>query len=135
MTALLLALLSLPATITAAVVPPQPVYGYVSAFSCDDHQNNTMYPCGAFRDGSTPHSDLHGLVAACPLERLGQRVRVAGIGVVECRDTPRNGWVNGMEHIDLFMGYEDALRWSIQTVEIEWIAPIVGQEAKRWNTE
>lgn len=93
-----------------------------------------MYPCGAFRDGSTPHSDLHGLVAACPLERLGQRVRVAGIGVVECRDTPRNGWVNGMAHIDLFMGYGEAMEWGIKTVEIEWILPVRGQERKHANS-
>lgn len=126
--ALYLAVVAIPA---AAPEPPlPPVYAYTSAYSCDAHQNNRMYPCGAFRDGSTPHDGLHGIVAACPLERLGQRVWVAGVGVVKCVDTPRNGWVNGMAHIDLFLPYGEAVRWGIREVEIEWM-PRWGQERKR----
>lgn len=125
--ALFLTVASIPAA--APEPPPPPVYAYTSAYSCDAHQNNRMYPCGAFRDGSTPSSDLHWLVAACPLERLGQRVRVAGVGVVECRDTPQNGVVNGLDHIDLFLPYGEAVGWGIQVMEIEWM-PRWGQERK-----
>lgn len=132
MTALLALYLTVVAIPAAAPDPPQPpVYAYTSAYSCDSHPDNRMYPCDAFRDGSTPHSDLHGLVAACPLDRLGQRVRVAGVGVVKCVDTPRNGWVDGMVHIDVFMGYGEAVGWGIREVEIEWIVPRWGQERKR----
>jgi hypothetical protein len=110
--------------------PPPPLSGYVSGYSCDNHPNNPMYPCGLFRDGSTPHEGLHGLVAACPLERLGQSVWVEGWGVLRCVDTPRHGWVNGMEHIDVFTAFPIAKGWGIQTPPIEWIVPIAGQERK-----
>ena len=112
--------------------PPDPpsLIGYVSAYSCDAHPSNSMHPCGLFRDGSTPHDGLHGLVAACPLERMGQSVWVQGWGVLRCVDTPRTEYVDGMAHIDAFTALPQAWEWGVQEVPIEWIVPVVGQEAK-----
>lgn len=109
--------------------PPPPLYGYVSSYSCDKHQNNPMYPCGLFRDGSTPHEGLHGLVAAGPYEYLGQSVYIEGVGIVKIVDTPRTPYVDGMPHLDLFLSYEEAVRWGIQIRQIEWIVPM-GQKRK-----
>lgn len=110
--------------------PPPPPYGYISSYSCDNHPDNPMHPCGKFRDGSTPDPSLHGLVAACPLERLGQSVWVDGWGVLRCVDTPRTPYVDGMAHIDVFTTFPEAEVWGIQTRRIQWIAPIVGQSSK-----
>jgi hypothetical protein len=86
----------------------------VSAYSCDAIPANSMHPCGPFRDGSTPHAGLHGLVAACPLEWLGSVVTVEGWGALYCRDTPRNGWYGNQPHIDVFTSYPAAVQWGIQ---------------------
>jgi hypothetical protein len=86
----------------------------VSAYSCDDRPDNSMSPCGLFRDGSTPHSGLHGIVAACPLEWLGRVVTVEGWGALRCRDTPRTGWYGSQPHIDVFTSFPAAIRWGIQ---------------------
>jgi hypothetical protein len=88
--------------------------GVISAYSCDQHPRNRMYPCGPFRDGTAPHRGLHGVVAACPLEWLGDSVTVEGYGVVRCVDTPRNGWYGDSPHIDLFMNFDAAIQWGIQ---------------------
>jgi hypothetical protein len=86
----------------------------VSAYSCDAHPANSMHPCGPFRDGSTPHAALHGLVAAGPYEWLGETIHVEGFGSVTLVDTPRNAWYGSSPHIDLFMTYRDAIVWGIQ---------------------
>lgn len=97
---------------------PPALTGYVSAYSCDKNVANRMYPCGNFRDGSRPSPDLHGVVAACPYEWLGDLVTVEGYGTVRCTDTPRNGWVGGKPHIDLFMSYPAALNWGIREIAV-----------------
>lgn len=61
MTALLLALLSLPATITAAV-PLEPVPVLATSYTCQDHPANAMFPCSQTRWGADPATD--GM--ACP---------------------------------------------------------------------
>lgn len=102
--------------------PPAPVVevapvayeATVSAYSCDNHPANTMWPCGPFRDGTRPHSGLHGLVAAGPYEWLGRTVHIEGYGDVRLVDTPRTGWYGNSPHIDLFMGYGAAVNWGIQ---------------------
>jgi 3D (Asp-Asp-Asp) domain-containing protein len=86
----------------------------VSAYSCDAHPANRMHPCGPFRDGTRPHSGLHGLVAAGPYEWLGRTVYIEGYGAVTLVDTPRTPWYGDSPHIDLFMEYDDAVRWGIQ---------------------
>jgi hypothetical protein len=101
---------------------PQPIRERVETFPAlfgHPHPANPMFPCGPFRDGSTPHAGLHGLVAACPLEWLGSVVTVEGWGALECRDTPRNGWYGDTPHIDVFTSYAAAVRWGIQTIEIQ----------------
>jgi 3D (Asp-Asp-Asp) domain-containing protein len=85
-----------------------------TAYSCDDRPDNPMSPCGPFRDGSTPHSGLHGIVAAGPYEWLGRVIYVEGYGSVRLTDTPRNAWYGDSPHIDLFMQFDDAIRWGIQ---------------------
>jgi hypothetical protein len=86
----------------------------ISAYSCDAHPANGMHPCGLFRDGSTPHAGLHGLVAAGPYEWLGETIHVEGFGSVTLVDTPRNAWYGDRPHIDLFLSYPAAVRWGIQ---------------------
>src|SRR5687768_11865385 len=87
-----------------ALVEPVTVYdGVISAYSCDPHPANAMWPCGLFRDGTRPQDALHGRVAAGPLEWLGQTVYIEGYGEVLLVDTPRHGWYGARPHIDLFM--------------------------------
>jgi hypothetical protein len=110
---------------TPPVEPPQGAHeaqdvytATVSAYSCDANPANSMWPCGPFRDGSTPHSGLHGIVAAGPYEWLGETIHVEGFGSVTLVDTPRNGWYGNSPHIDVFMSYRDAIVWGIQQREI-----------------
>jgi 3D (Asp-Asp-Asp) domain-containing protein len=94
---------------------PAPVYqATVSAYSCDAHPANRMHPCGPFRDGTRPSPVLHGLVAAGPYEWLGRTVYIEGYGAVTLVDTPRTPWYGDSPHIDLFMEFDDAVRWGIQ---------------------
>jgi 3D (Asp-Asp-Asp) domain-containing protein len=105
----------------ASVEPPQGAHeaqdvytATVSAYSCDANPANSMHPCGPFRDGSTPRTALHGLVAAGPYEWIGETIHVEGFGSVTLVDTPRNAWYGNSPHIDLFMQFDDAIRWGIQ---------------------
>lgn len=94
--------------------PPVAIDGVISAYSCDPVPANPMAPCGLFRNGQTPSPALHGKVAACPYEWLGESVTIEGYGVVRCVDTPRDGWYGARVHIDLFMAYPDAIEWGIR---------------------
>jgi hypothetical protein len=108
-----------PVSDSGAAHEAQVVYtATVSAYSCDANPANAMHPCGPFRDGSVPHSRLHGIVAAGPYEWLGRVVFVDGFGSVEIRDTPRNAWIDGKPHIDLFLSFPDAVNWGIQSRKI-----------------
>lgn len=90
----------------------------VSAYSCDAHPANPMHPCGAFRDGSRPTPERHGLVAAGPYEWLGRTIHIEGYGDVLLVDTPRHGWYGDKPHIDLFLPFQDAVRWGIPELPI-----------------
>jgi 3D (Asp-Asp-Asp) domain-containing protein len=93
---------------------PATYQAVVSAYSCDAHPANRMHPCGPFRDGTRPSPVLHGLVAAGPYEWLGRTVYIEGYGAVTLVDTPRTPWYGDSPHIDLFMEFDDAVRWGIQ---------------------
>jgi hypothetical protein len=90
----------------------------ITAFSCDAHPANSMHPCGPFRDGTAAAAGLHGVVAACPYEHIGDTFVIDGFGAVLCRDTPRHPYLNGLIHLDLFMSYPAAVEWGIQEREI-----------------
>jgi hypothetical protein len=102
----------------AASVTLQSVTATITAFSCDAHPANGMHPCGLFRDGTQPRPGLHGIVAACPYEHIGDTFVIDGFGAVECRDTPRHPYLNGLIHLDLFLSYPAAVEWGIQRREI-----------------
>jgi hypothetical protein len=93
----------------------------ITAFSCDAHPANSMHPCGPFRDGTAAAAGLHGVVAACPYEHIGDTFVIDGFGAVLCRDTPRHPYLNGLIHLDLFMSYPAAVEWGIQTREVRRI--------------
>jgi hypothetical protein len=106
----------------APAAPPPPTFtAVISAYSCDNHAHNSMYPCGLFRDGSRPTPDLHGLVAAGPYEWLGRAIYIEGYGTVRLVDTPRHGWYGDKPHIDLFLAYPDAVQWGIRERPISLI--------------
>jgi hypothetical protein len=105
----------------AASVTLQSVTATITAFSCDAHPANGMHPCGPFRDGTAAAARLHGVVAACPYEHIGDTFVIDGFGAVLCRDTPRHPYLNGLIHLDLFMSYPAAVEWGIQTREVRRI--------------
>lgn len=102
------------AAFTAPPAEPAAYEAIVSAYSCDNYAANGMYPCGPFRDGTRPHSGLHGVVAAGPVEWLGRTVHIEGYGAVRLVDTPRTAWYGEKVHIDVFLAFPDAVRWGIQ---------------------
>jgi len=127
MTALLLALLALPATITAAV-PLEPVYTTATAYPGQDHPANSMFPCGTTRWGADPATQ--GM--ACPPEWARMALFVPTRGILTCDDTPRHSTLQGLPHIDIRVSsYDEAIVWGIREIVVyRWIVPMRGQERK-----
>lgn len=140
MTALLLAILSLPPSIAAAVPPSVPVY--LTAYTCVHHPNNAMTTtegmCQATYTGG--RVDIPG--AACPREMIGQMIVWNGY-VLACDDLPYHEYWDIAEagnasqwvpHIDVRFteemgGYWGAMETSAGVGRV-WIVPVRGQERK-----
>jgi len=126
MTALLLALLSLPATITAAV-PLEPVPVWATAYTCQDHPANNMFPCGTTRWGADPATD--GM--ACPSDWARMALFVPTRGILTCDDSGRYDSLYGLPHIDLRVPtYDEAIAFGIREIVVYRIVPMRGQERK-----
>ncbi|HBY97492.1 MAG TPA: hypothetical protein DEP84_26720 [Chloroflexi bacterium] len=69
----------------------------VTAYTCEENSNNPMHPCGPLRWGG----DRYGPGMACPVEWRDRAMDVPGYGIRRCDDTPRDGYLDGLPHIDL----------------------------------
>lgn len=83
---------------------PEPSFGepetyvvIVTAYTCEAHPSNPMYPCGPLRWGG----DIHGPGMACPVAWRDRVMVVPGYGTLRCDDTPREGFLYGLPHLDL----------------------------------
>lgn len=125
MTALFAFLLTV-ASIPAAVLEPIPTTA--TAYTCQDHPANRMFPCGTTRWGADPTTE--GM--ACPPEWARMALFVPGRGVLTCDDTPRHSTLYGLPHIDIrARSYDEAIAWGIKEIVIyRWILPARGQERK-----
>ena len=129
MTALLLALLSLPPSIAAAV-PLEPIRTISTAYSCD--AGSPMYPCNTTRWGSDPL--LPGVAA--PPEWAGQSLYVPQHGVLTVDDTGKYDELvlDGVArpHVDIRVdSHGEAVAWGIRKIVVyRWIVPVRGQERK-----
>ena len=113
--ALIMAVSSLPAAVMG-----EPVTVIATSYSCDNHPDNRMFPCGQTRWGYDPLQPG----AACPTTWAHRTLYIERIGIRRCDDTGRHDYltVGGYTrpHIDARMGFDEAVQWGIQTTSV-WI--------------
>lgn len=107
--------------------PPVVITVIATAYSCDDHHDNPMFPCNTTRWGYDPLQPG----AACPPDWAHRAIYVPSWGILTCDDTPLHSTLYGLPHVDIrARSHEEAVQWGIREVPIQWIVPIVGQERK-----
>ena len=86
-----------------------------TAYTCDNHPDNPMYPCGQLRWGG----NIYGPGLACPVAWRNQYYVVPGYGTLRCDDTGAYDYYNGLPHIDIRVSsYEHAYAFGIQRMTI-----------------
>lgn len=106
--------------------PPPPITVVATAYSCDNHPDNPMFPCNTTRWGYDPYQPG----AACPPDWAHIAISVPGRGVMVCDDTPLHSTLYGLPHVDIrVISHEEAVQWGIREIQIYQIAPM-GQERK-----
>lgn len=86
-----------------------------TAYTCDNHPNNPMYPCGPLRWGG----DKWGPGMACPVSWKNQYYVVPGFGTLRCDDTGAYDYYYGRPHIDIRVStYEYAYAFGVQRMTI-----------------
>lgn len=87
----------------------------VTAYTCDNDPRNPMHPCGPLRWGG----DIYAENMACPRSWRGRVMEVPGFGTRTCDDTPRDGYLQGLPHVDLRVSsYEQARRIGVRRMTI-----------------
>ena len=69
----------------------------MTAYTCEAHPNNPMYPCGPLRWGG----NIYARGIACLEEWRGWHVEVPGFGTYRCDDTIGRPYYNGTPRVDL----------------------------------
>lgn len=101
---------------TADAAGPGTVEVLATAYTCDAHPRNPMYPCGPLRWGG----DVWDPGMACPPEWRDTLWRVPGFGVLRCDDTPRDSYLYGLPHIDIRLPtYREAILFGMQRLTIQ----------------
>lgn len=87
----------------------------LTAYTCEESPSNPMHPCGPLRWGGAVHDP--GM--ACPVEWRNLVFDVPGYGTFRCDDTPRDGILWNLPHVDLRVPtVAEARRIGIQQVTI-----------------
>lgn len=94
---------------------PEGIVVHATSYTCDAHPRNPMHPCGPLRWGG----DVYSPGMACPVSWRNRYFEVPGYGTLRCDDTPRDGWINGLAHIDIRLPtYAAARRFGVQRITI-----------------
>lgn len=121
--ALYLAVVAIP-----AAVPLEPIRTTGTAYTCQDHPANAMFPCQTTRWGADPTTE--GM--ACPPEWARMALFVPTRGLLTCDDTPRHSTLYGLPHVDIRVAtHGEAVTWGIREIVVyRWELPRWGQERK-----
>lgn len=118
-----LVLVALCMTLVGAFFMAQPLHAegeegiqvVMTAYTCENHPNNPMYPCGPLRWGGRHSSP--GM--ACPVGWKNRYFEVPGYGIRRCDDTGRYDTWDGLPHIDVRVAtYAEARRIATRRITI-----------------
>ena len=92
-----------------------PVTVTATAYSCENHPNNRMYPCNTTRWGYDPLQPG----AACPPQWAHTAIYVPKRGVMTCDDSGRYDSLYGLPHVDIRVtSHDEAVQWGIREIVI-----------------
>ena len=105
-----------------------PVIVTATAYTCENHPDNRMYPCNTTRWGYDPLQPG----AACPTTWAHTAIYVPKRGVMTCDDSGAYDTLYGLPHVDIRMGsHEEAVQWGIREIVVYHVVlPRWGQERK-----
>lgn len=67
----------------------------------------------------TGQPPIVGVTVACPVAWRGEKVYIENYGVRWCEDTPRDDYINGKLHFDIYLGSrQEALNHGIRELRV-----------------